>query len=210
MTISYPRNDILDAVRPASARFYLFWRQEQSRSAGGVTRGKDLGPALWRASFSSGVLELPEAVAAEALLNSLEGVVRSFYAHDVRRPYPLAAPTGAFSDSAEISAISAEWDAVALSGLPPGFVISVGDYIAFNYAGRRALHQFMRLGQANGLGVSPLLDVRPHIRAGATTGLPVILKKPAAKMILEPDSVSVEMDSPVSATVSFSCIQDMS
>ncbi len=52
MAITYPL-DLLQAFPGWSTVFDLMWRQEQSRQTNGVTRVKDFGSPLWRATFQS-------------------------------------------------------------------------------------------------------------------------------------------------------------
>lgn len=208
MTLSFPRTGIIDQFHVEDTDFELKARQEFSRTAGGKTYGKDLGPALWRASYTSAEMPISQAVTVQATLHSLDGVVRTLYIYDVRRPYPLRRPLGDFTDDAQIYAISAN-GRVRLENLPAGMVLSVGDYFAFNYAGGRALHQVMEQVTTDGLGITPYFEVRPYLRPGVAVGVAVILKKPGCIARLEPDSISVRPRSPMTATVSFSAWQDL-
>jgi len=79
-----------------------------------------------------------------------------------------------------------------LSGLPGGFVLSPGDFLAFDYGIApvgRALHRLQSGGVADGFGVSGWLWLTPHIEPGALTGAAVSLVRPACKAVIVPGSV---------------------
>lgn len=187
--ITFPRTDLM-SVRYANAPLRLVPQQELSTIASGVSIGKDLGPALWFGDFTTVALGNDDALAFEALLNSLDGVVQTFEAYDVRRPYPRAHADGAFTDSATLASVNANNKALALAGLASGFALSVGDYLSFDYGSSRALHQVMEPATVGAGGVTPQFEVRPHIRPGFTAGAAVRLKKPAGLFTLLPGSVS--------------------
>lgn len=207
MTISCPRTDILTTVGFQDQKFQLQWRQEVSRTAGGVTLGKDLGPALWTASYTTIRLDDEAALAYEADLDALEGVVWPFEAGDLRRIYPLAYPTGEFADTGVIEAVNPNNRAISLSGLDPGFVLSKGDYLSFDYGDSRALHRLVEGAVANGGGVTPQFEVRPHLRPGWTLDAAVTLKRPTALFTLVPASVSQTLNNGESTVISFQAMQ---
>jgi len=76
-----------------------------------------------------------------------------------------------------------------LAGLPPGYVLSVGDFLSFSYGSnptRYALHQVATLSIADGAGITPLTEVMPPVRPGAATGTVVVLVRPFMKAVLIP------------------------
>lgn len=80
-----------------------------------------------------------------------------------------------------------------LSGLPVGYVLTPGDMLAFSYATspvRFALHRVVVGGAADGAGLSPSIEVVPHIRPGAAVGAAVTLVRAPCKVLLMPDSVN--------------------
>jgi hypothetical protein len=93
-----------------------------------------------------------------------------------------------------IASINANRKALTLSGLPAGYVITMGDYLHVDYGtpSRRALLQASEGATANGSGVTGEFEVRPHLRPGIATALAVTLKKPAAKVKIVPGSVRIE------------------
>jgi hypothetical protein len=215
MAISFPRTDVLSSVSfEDQPQFQLVSRQEFSRTAFGTTIGKDLGSAIWFAAYTTISLANDDALKFEAYLNSLDGAVFPFEAWDLRRPYPKSNQTGAFNDTGILNSVNANNKALSISGLDAGFVLSVGDYLSFNYTTAygtsRALHQVMEGVTANGSGLTSEFEVRPHIRPGWTLSGPttaVRLKKPAGLFTLVPGSVSSRLNGPVNTVVSFKAQQ---
>lgn len=209
MAISFPRADLFTGVGLLVDSFDLVERQEFSRTAGGVTRAKSLGEALWRASISTVPMQQSNAVTLMAKLRSLDGAINRFRLGDVRRPYPLAHADGIFSDSGEIKSVNGNNKALALKKLPAGFTLSVGDYLAFTYATTAiALHQVMEAVTADGDGDTAEVEVRPHIRPGIPEGTTaVVLKRPTGLFALEPGSLAMPRLDPQTYSVTFSAVQ---
>ncbi len=205
-----PRTDLFDLCTIADATFWPLYRQELSRSAGGRTQAKDFGTPLWRASFTTAPARVADAAAIEAGLISLNGSVGSFLAHDVRRPYPQAHATGAFTDTARLGGFFAS-DAflVTLSGMAEGFTLKPGDYFGFQYGpnGNRSLHMVMEGDAFDFLGVATV-RVFPAIPPGAALNDAVTFKRPACEMILDPGAGSPpSLREMVASSVTFSAIQ---
>lgn len=78
MSVNYPYN-LLDGLSGWSTDFDLFFRQELSRTAGGMTIAKDFGTPLWKASFQSTVLHVNELDMWRARLKALDGSVQPFW-----------------------------------------------------------------------------------------------------------------------------------
>lgn len=201
-----PRSDIL-TVPFAYQKFTLFERQELSRQANGITRGKSFGSALWRAEWITVPLPHDEALDYEARLNALDGVIETFYAHDLRRPYPRAHADGDFDDSAKVAAVGSDNKSLSLKGLQAGFTISRGDYLALDYGTSRALHQASETVVAGPGGTTALFQVRPHIRPTMLVDTAVVLKKPTALFILVPGSIEQTDQGGMFTSISFQAIQ---
>lgn len=210
MAITYPRTDILSSVGFSDQTFQLTSRQEQARLASGITRGKDFGPALWVATYTTGSLANDDAIAYEAALNSLDGVIQTFEASDLRRQYPRSDPTGATYNNGTLVSVNANNKALALSGLVANQVVSAGDYLSFDYATGRALHQVMETVTADDTGLTSQFEVRPYIRSGFTTGAAVTLKVPRGIFVLLPGSVSSKISNNLFSIVTFQAVQSLS
>lgn len=209
MAISYPRTDLFTSRGFTQASFDLLQRQESSRTAGGDAIGKDLGPGLWVGEWTTVPSAFDDAVTYEAMLRSLDGVIGTFNAYDLRRPYPKANPSGSFTDSGAIASVQSA-KALTLKSLPAGFVISVGDYFHFDYGSNptnRALHQAMEAVTADGSGDTTSFEVRPHIRTGAVADIAVKFKLPSARFRLEPRGVTPSMQGGLFGSVTFRAVQ---
>jgi hypothetical protein len=207
MAITFPLTDILTAVGFADQVFQPVPRQEYSRLASGVTIGKDFGSALWFATYVTDVMRNDDAVAYEALLDALDGVIQPFEAFDLRRPNPRLYTDGSASNGV-LNTVNANNKALSLSGLHAGQVVSTGDYLSFDYAGNRALHRVQETVTANGSGLTVEFEVRPHLRAGWALSSAVNLKAPRGIFTLVPQSVTPKQASPPTfATLSFQAVQ---
>ena len=209
-----PRSDFFDLCGVRDVSFWPMHRQELSRVAGGDTQAKDLGPALWQASFTTSPALIRDAQAIEAALISLKGSIGSFLAHDIRRPFPKLYPSGDFSDTGEIAEVfPGNAFLLRLGGLTPGFELSPGDYLSFENGDgpSRALHMITGvLGPsmtADALGVTHAFEVFPMVRAGATPGAAVTLKRPSCEMILDPGQEPPRLVDLVASSVTFSGVQ---
>lgn len=210
MSIVFPRTDILTAVRYSADTNppQLIVRQETSRTAGGQTIGKDLGPALWSFDYTTQPIPNEDSIAFEAMLDSLDGVIQLFEAYDLRRLNPRAYPTGACNDGV-LRSVNANNKALALSGLIAGQIVSAGDYLSFSYGVNRAYHRILETVIADELGITAQFEVRPHLRPGWTFSpvTPVTLKSPSAICILVPGSVSARPNGGLHTVVSFQAQQ---
>jgi hypothetical protein len=207
VSISFPRTDILTPFLFASQSLRLSSRQEFSRMGSGITIGKDLGPALWFADYTTVAMPNDDALVLEAKLNSLDGVIGTFEAGDIRRPYPRAHQDGIFGDTGVIHSVNANGKALSLSGLDAGMALSIGDYLSFDYGGARALHQVVEAVVANGAGLTTEFEVRPHIRSGWSLSTAVTLKLPKGIFTLAPDSIASATAGPIDSTISFKAVQ---
>lgn len=190
-------------------RFQLVSRQEFSRTASGVTIGRDLGPALWVATFTLNPIRHEDVMGIEARINSLNGVTRGFYAGDIRRRNPREYPDGDFADTGVIASINANNRMMTLSGLPSDFVISAGDYMEYDYgAGNqlRALLQVVNDVTAVG-GVASDVEFRPFIPPGTSIGGAVRFKNPRALFTLDTEGVEQSVVDSLFTQLSFSATQ---
>lgn len=207
MAVSFPRTDLFTTRAFTQQSFDLASRQELSVSAGGGVIGKDLGEALWMAEWTTAPEEFDDAVTFEAMLRSLDGVIGTFTAYDLRRPYPKLYSDGSFTDSGQINAIESN-KALSLKSLPANFALSVGDYLAFTYnTTERALHQVVEAVTANGSGLTAAFEVRPHIRAGAAANAAVTLKKPSAIFGLQVNGMTSSMQDAMFGIMTFKAVQ---
>ena len=212
MAVTYPRTDIMAycGYQPDAVPLRLQSRQEMSRTAR-ATYGKDLGPAVWFGEFVTQPLTLDDAVDFEAILNSLDGVIRQFEAGDLRRPYPKAHASGAFNDTAFLSDVQAGGGAIKINGTDIGFTVSRGDYFEFDYPnGVRALHQAMETVTSVSGGETAFFEVRPHLimpDVALSPSIGVRFKNPMGLFNLVPGSVQPQMSGGLHGVVRFQAAQ---
>lgn len=210
MTITFPRTDIMTMVDYSAdtAPPQLVSRQEMSRQGSGRTIGKDFGSAIWVVNYTTKPLNNDDAGAFEAALDSLDGVVQTFEACDLRKVMPREYPTGACNDGVLLS-VNANNKALALSGLVAAQIVSAGDYLSFTYGTSRALHRVVETVTADGSGVTGQFEVRPHIRPGWTLSPSTVvkLKNPRGIFALVPGSISARPGGALHTVISFQGVQ---
>lgn len=213
MAITFPLavENFADLLRIASVSWFLRDSQELSGLGNGQILAADLAPRLWEGNVTTGRMTFDEAMDMQALIESLDGALNTFYLYNPLRKYPREDPDGSILGAATpvIASLDANNKAMTVSGLPANYVLSRGDMLAFDYGSpaRRALHRVVETVTASGAGLSPLFEVRPHIRTGAAVADDIILAKPAAKVIMQPGSFSIENDTLNSCIIKFSVIQ---
>jgi len=189
--IIFPLTDMFATIGIADQVFDLVSRQELGgRQANGVTQGIDFGSALWLATYTTENLRNDDAVDYEAMLRSLDGVIGTFEAIDLRRSTPRQYRDGSASDGV-LQTANENNKAISLSGLNPGQVVSRGDYLSWDYGGNRALVQSMQTIAADVDGVTAEFEIRPHLREGSgNVGTNVNVKAPRGVFRLLPGSVT--------------------
>ena len=188
MALVFPRTDILTAVGFSDGDLMLMERQEMGgREANGAQPGVSYGSGLWRGTYVTEELFNDQAADFQATIASLDGILGSFEAWDMRRPAPRAHRDGS-ANNGVLASVNANNKALALSGLKPAQTVSRGDYLAFDYGVNRALHQAMETVVASGGGVTGQFEVRPHLRAGWSLGAAVNLKAPRGVFVLVKDT----------------------
>lgn len=200
MTILYPI-EMLASFPGWSTSFELMYRQEQSRSAGGRTYVKDLGDPLWTATYQSRQLDPNELDYWRARLDAMENGLQTFVGRHMSRCYPIKYPRGtwptgvSFNGVADLLSVGSNRKSISVSGLPAGYMFSVGDMIQI---GDADLHRVMETAFAGGDGKTAVFEVRPHIWPGVdandSPALTVTVKKPACTMSIVPGSVQSQAD----------------
>jgi hypothetical protein len=197
VTLSLPLAlaDLADLL-PVAA---VAWNEARQDAVSALGSGEwlthELGPPLHEAEVRTARMPHARAEQLRARLRALDGGAH-FYLSNPTMLFPQADPGGAILSSANvvIATINANRKALTLSGLPAGYVITMGDHMHIDYSApsRRALLQAAEGATANGSGVTAEFEVRPHLRPGITIGLAVKLMKPAAKVKIVPGSLRIE------------------
>lgn len=170
-------------------------QQEISGTAGGVLIGFDAAPRYWRSTVVLDDMSHQEAGEIEALIESLDGVLSTFYFHDPRRPYPVYDPTGSIlgANTVRIKEVGSNNKEIKLKGLPAGYKISLGDWFCRDYASSPVHRGYYRVGSetvtADGSGDTDWIEFRQHFYPSSAAVDDVItLKRPAALCKIQPRS----------------------
>lgn len=215
MAITFPR-DKPDVLRFVSIRFWLQPMQELGPLRGGGVISKDLGPKLWRMEVSAPPVDETDLGVIRAWFDTLAST-EEFYAFDPIRAFPLAYRAGwgdltvggsAFDGTCTLADVASSNKEIDLEDLPSGFEFSPGDYLSFDYSSKRALHRVSAAVTANASGEATI-EVRPHVRSGWDADATVTLEKPAARMLIVPDSVTDPVDHRRLGRVSFEAVQTL-
>lgn len=208
MTLTFPRADILTGLQFAvsTPRIKPLWRQEISRTAGGVTLVKDLGPLLWQVSYVTQPLLHDDAGKVEADLLSLENGGQLFLGYDPARPFP-ASDKASLLTGVTVHSIRADRLALRLTGLPAAFVTTKGDWISIDDGTNRHLLRAVETTTAAGTGLSAWFEVRPGLRPSIVAGQPVTLRYAPALFMVDPGSVERAPERRLRDTVSWTATQ---
>lgn len=208
MTISFSNATLFNGFPIKTAKFELTPRQSRSRLASGKPIAVDYGLATWTASYTTPPISHDMCIEIEALLNSQDGAVNEIRVWDTRREYPLAYPTGAFSDSGSITTWGGSGKSVTITGLPANFVINRGDYFAYTYGGKRYLHQAVEAVTASGAGATTDFEIRPHYPTGATGTVAVAFQTPHMNVVLD-GPPQFDDTGGLTGTITFSVVQSL-
>ena len=153
----------------------------QNQTAGGEILRSGGAARLWRGTLALAQMPNAEAGIGDARLHMLRGPGAAFLIRDYRRN------TGF---TAVLQGVQAN-GTVNINTGPPGAVIRAYDYIGFDYAGRRALHQVVTGVTLNGSGVINGIMVIPPVRPGWTAGANVTVGSARCMAVMVPGSLRI-------------------
>lgn len=153
----------------------------QNRTAGGEVIRSGGAARLWHGKLVLGRVRNDQVGALEARLHVLRGAGAYFLIRDYRR-------TGAIS--ANLAAVQAN-GTINISGGPANGTLNDGDYIAFGYASRIALHRIVVGGALSGTGARNGVEVVPPIRPGWVAGVGLTIGAPKCRAVMVPGSLSM-------------------
>ena len=196
MALTYPLSlaSFHDMLAFASVRFELMRQDEVSGLASGEILAAELSPPLWTAQVSLDPMPIAEAASVLALIEALDGPIQTFFLANAAHDHPFADPDGSALglSEPEILSVGSGGGAMALAGLPEGYALTPGDFLAFDHGSspaRRAFHRIVEAAIADGSGETAQFTVRPHLPAAAAE-IAVTLIRPAAKMAMVPGSIN--------------------
>ncbi|TYB83971.1 hypothetical protein [Oceaniovalibus sp. ACAM 378] len=208
MSLTFPRTDILAGLqfKTSTPRIAPLWRQETSRTAGGVTLVKNMGPLLWQASYLTVPMRRDRAGEVEADLLTLENGGQLFEGYDPARPFPASDKTSPLT-GITIHSIRTDRLALRITGLPASFVLTKGDWLSINDGTNLHLLRAVETTTAAGTGLSAWFEVRPSIRPAIAVGNPVALRYAPARFMVDPGSVQRSPNSGLHDTISWTATQ---
>ncbi|HCE10145.1 MAG TPA: hypothetical protein DEQ40_16385 [Oxalobacteraceae bacterium] len=228
MTITFPRAMPAELIARLSTCIFSFdYMQDVAPTRGGANIVRDIGPALWHATYQSALLVPASFKIVEGWLDSLGGSLNPFYGYDLQRTYAAAYPSGygalsraagggSFDGTVLLAAVAGDNVTITLgssgvptTALPASFVLTIGDYVAFDYnsGASRALHRVVAGGTADSNGVLSV-EVRPQIRAGWSAAT-ANLSSPSGKFLLLPGSLKKSMQPWGAVNVTFEGVQSL-
>ena len=211
MTLAFPRTDILSGLRfqAQTPRIRPLWRQETSRTAGGVTLVKDLGPLLWGASYLTVSMPRDQAGEVETDLLTLENGGQLFEGYDPARPFPASDKQSPLT-GVTLHSIRADRLALRLTGLPAAFVTTKGDWLSIDDGANLHLLRAVETTIAAGTGLSSWFEVRPGLRPSIAAGQLVKLRYAPARFMIDPGSVERSSTGGLNDTVFWTATQVIS
>lgn len=151
----------------------------------------DLADPKWMADVLMRSLTNAEARQVAALARKRYGSMFSFMLYDPSHPYPAADPGGVILGGATptVGTIGVDGQSIAITGLPAGYVLTVGDKGQIVYGDDDEFNYYFEFSEnvtANGAGNTIAVQVYPHVPIELVTGAAIILRKPACKMTFNP------------------------
>jgi hypothetical protein len=197
ITFPVPLSDFADTIDVAAGQFNLSESRRLSISNRGEVFTRSGGARRWEGNITLTPAQNARSGSFDVMLDILTGAGASLLVYDHRRPYPARDPTGSILGSSVVVIASAlsNFVELSLSGLPPGYVLSRGDYMSFTFVDvtgqtQWSLHRVVGLTvTASGAGVTPVFEVSPQLPDDVTlVGKVVTLKKATCKVAVRPQS----------------------
>lgn len=157
---------------------------EQSGSGDGRFWSARMAPPLWGATYALYSKHGAHAREINAKVYALDGMSKTMLWTD---PYYAGPASGMVSglEAVKVSAIRADRGALALSGLPAGFVLTAGDFLSIIHASSRYYFgTFAEGGTASSTGTITQKELRPHLPMGIAVGAAVELVRPAFRAMV--------------------------
>lgn len=213
MTASFPlaQSALADLLRIRS----VTWNLQRFVETSGIEEDDleaELRSPRWLAEVESVPMTNAEANQLHARFLLLDGGQQAFYLHNPLAPYPQSDPDGSIvgSSTVQIHTVGGDNKTLRMKGLPVGYVLTIGDYIAVTYnSGRRGFYIVCETVTADGGGITPSFEVRAYLRPGTAVNDAVDLTKPAAKVKLVDGTLRVEPISVVHSVIRFTARQTL-
>lgn len=195
-TFPLARSVFSDKLRLQNMRLRLDNPQDFNFSGGGQIYVAELSPPIWVGEARVGILTAAQAADLQAMFEVLDGSLNSFYLSHPLYPYPstdyFGAVLEAHGTTIKINSIEANMQEISIKDAPPGFVFPAGAYFHFDFGSNpvhRAFHRLVGTVTADAFGVTPNVQIRPHLQGGAANTV-LEFKKPALEAKIIPSSFS--------------------
>lgn len=162
---------------------------QTSRTRGGALIRARLGERLWTGRVVATDHTHARLDRLRARLAILQDAGGSFLMTPRHRRGPIADPFGVTLGAAVplLHTIAANRREIRISGLPAGYVLSDGDFLSLTYGASPLRYWFAQIvvgGNADGTGLTPLIEVTPNVPAALVTGGTVTLLRPVFKAVV--------------------------
>lgn len=189
---SFPTDDFTDC------EFKLVRGDVINRTYRGQVQTMELADPYWTIKATTNFLDKVKRAQWQAWANSLKGSIKTFYAYDPEKTYPLAYGRavlsllrhggGAFDGSATLT--GSTFDTLSLSNLPDNYQFVEGDHISIAITGAKlSLHEVIEAVTGDASGVATV-TVEPPIVGAPTLAAGAQLIKASCEMVMTPNTFS--------------------
>ncbi|SOC11472.1 hypothetical protein SAMN05877809_105294 [Rhodobacter sp. JA431] len=185
MALSFPYalDFLSDHIKAAQIPLTLRRFDETSGTARGQVWSTQLAPPIWTATVPLVARSWAEARAVDAKILALDGMAKTFLWAD---PAYMSACYGRVGGNVTVASVSSDRTAIGLSGLPPGYPVSIGDRLSVAHGTDRVwFATFAEEGVADAAGDLAELSVYPYVPFGVSVGAAVEMDRPYFKAMVE-------------------------
>jgi hypothetical protein len=204
-----PAAQFADTLKISSVTWRLREFTETSGTALGQVITQVMAPAKWQASVALAAGYHADVNRIVALCEAI-GATGTFRLYNPMAEFPAADPTGALLGSAtpSIEIVGADFKSLRVRSLPPFYELRAGDMLQVTSGARSMLLRVAEDATASAAGLTPIFEVRPHLRSWVAQGQAVTLARPSAKMMFAPGSFDPGSGAPLIASgVTFDAIE---
>lgn len=195
MAITFPRplSEFIETLKIQSIEWDIRRNDQFSGLGNGQILSANVAPPLWNGSVRLALMSYDEYTKIRARIATLDGSMNSFHVYGPPRLYPQSDPDGSILGASvvTIDTLGSDNKSLRLTGLPAGYQLTEGDLFSYTFSSGtyQAMHMICEDAIANGSGLTPFFEIRPHLFPDVTVGTGVTLIKPTAKAIIVPNSL---------------------
>lgn len=151
----------------------------------------ELADPLWRGDVKLIPAYHDQVKQIAARIRKLYGAQESFLLYDPLSQYPQADPDGSLlgSSTVIVASVGENNKSLSLSGLPAGYVLTIGDKAQIAYGSDPVRNFFFEVSEtvtADGEGATAEFEIFPHVPPGVAADDEVVLIKPACRGFIMP------------------------